>query len=72
MSYIAGPTIDIMKAGLDLWTEEGGMPYMPTFSQFVTEDEVALRIQNLTEWHRRYGHFWIGTGSLLPATSLPG
>jgi peptide/nickel transport system substrate-binding protein len=71
LSYIAGPTIDIMKAQLDLWTEEGGLPYEPTFSQFVTEEEAALRIQNLTEWHRRYGHFWVGTGPYFLQRAFP-
>jgi peptide/nickel transport system substrate-binding protein len=71
LSFIAGPTVEIMKNQLDLWTEEGGMPYEPIFSQFVAEEEMALRIENLTEWHRRYGHFWIGTGPYYLQRAFP-
>ena len=71
LSFIAGPTVEIMKSWLDVWTEEGGMPYEPTFSQFVDEAEVAQRIENLTEWHRRYGHFWIGTGPYYLQRAFP-
>jgi peptide/nickel transport system substrate-binding protein len=71
LSFISGPTIEIMKAKLDQWAEAGGLPYEPTFSQFVSEDEAALRIQNLTEWHRRFGHFWVGTGPYFLQRAFP-
>ncbi len=71
LSYIAGPTVEIMKAKLDQWTEEGGMPYEPIFSQFVDEAEVAERLANLTEWFRRYGHFWLGTGPYYLQRAFP-
>ena len=71
LSYIAGPTIEIMKGKLDQWTEEGGMPYAPIFSEYVDEAEVALRLENLTEWHRRYGHFWLGTGPYYLQRAFP-
>jgi peptide/nickel transport system substrate-binding protein len=76
LSYIAGPTIDIMKAQLDAWTglaaeTPGFTIYGPTLGQYVTAEEVDARIANLTEWHRRYGHFWVGTGPYFLQRAFP-
>jgi len=76
MSYIAGPTVVSLKGQLDAWTAAntetpGTMVYAPTLSQFVSAEEVATRIANLTEWHRRYGHFWIGTGPYFLQRAFP-
>jgi peptide/nickel transport system substrate-binding protein len=71
LSYIAGPSMDIMKAQLDAAQEEGWLPFEPTMSQFVSADEVASRYANLQEWYRRYGHFYIGTGPLYLQKAFP-
>ena len=62
LNYIAGPTIDILKADLDAIQAEGFIPFEPTLGQYVTPAEAEARYANLQEWFRRRGHFWLGTG----------
>jgi peptide/nickel transport system substrate-binding protein len=62
LNYIAGEPVGILKANLDEVLETGELPYAPTLGQFVTADEATQRFENLNEWHRARGHFWVGTG----------
>jgi peptide/nickel transport system substrate-binding protein len=71
MSYIAGPSMEILKAQLDAAQAEAWLPYAATMSQYVTAEEVAARYTNLQEWYRRYGHFYIGTGPLFLQRAFP-
>jgi peptide/nickel transport system substrate-binding protein len=71
LSYIAGPTIDILKAQLDSLQAEGFIPYAPTMGQYVTADEAEARYANLQEWFRRRGHFWVGTGPYYLERAFP-
>lgn len=61
-SLIAGPSLEVLGTELTAATEEGFIPYEPTLSQFVSEDEAATAYDNLAEFARRYGHYYIGTG----------
>lgn len=71
LSYIAGPTIDILKSNLDVAVEEGLIPYEATLSQFITADEAASRWSNLQEWVRTRNHFWVGTGPFYLERAFP-
>ncbi len=71
MSFIAGPSLEILKAQLDAAQAEGFIPYEPTLGQFVTAEEAAARYDNLQDWVRRYGHFWIGTGPYFLRQAFP-
>jgi peptide/nickel transport system substrate-binding protein len=71
LSYIAGPTIEILKAKLDEASEAGFIPYEATLGQYVSADEAAARYANLAEWFRRRGHFWIGTGPFYLERAFP-
>jgi peptide/nickel transport system substrate-binding protein len=71
MSYIAGPTLDLLKAALDTAEAEGYIPYEPTLGQYITADEAAARYANLQEWYRRRGHFWVATGPLYLEKAFP-
>lgn len=62
MSYISGPSLQILKKYLDQSVEEGYIPYASVMSDYVTADEVAERWANLKDWYAIQGHFWIGTG----------
>ena len=62
LSFIAGPTIELLATQLEIAQEENIMPYAPTMSEFITDEEVAERYSNLAEWYRTRGHFWVGTG----------
>jgi peptide/nickel transport system substrate-binding protein len=71
LSYIAGPTIDILKAQLDTIQAEGFIPYAPTMGQYVSAEEIEARYANLQEWFRRRGHFWIATGPFFLERAFP-
>ncbi len=71
ISYIAGPTLDIMKTELDAAQAEGFIPYAPTLGAYITADEAAARYANLQEFYRRYGHFYIGTGPFYLQRAFP-
>ncbi len=71
LSYIAGPTLDIMKAQLDAAQAEGFIPFAPTMGNYVSADEAAARYANLQEFYRRYGHFYVGTGPFYLQKAFP-
>ncbi len=62
MSFIAGPSLDILKTHLDQAQADTYIPYAPTMSQYVDEDEARQRYENLQTWYTAHGHFWLGTG----------
>jgi peptide/nickel transport system substrate-binding protein len=70
LNYISGPTIAVLKDQLDAAAAEGFLPYA-VMSEYISADEVAARYENLTEWHRRRGHFWIGTGPFYLERAFP-
>jgi len=71
MSYIAGPTIELLKARLDEAQAENLIPYEPTLGQYITAEEAEARYANLQEWYRRYGHFWVNTGPFYLQRAFP-
>jgi len=71
MSWIAGPTLDLMKAQLDAAEAEVYIPYEPTLGQYISADEAAARYANLQEWYRRYGHFWVVDGPYFLQKAFP-
>jgi peptide/nickel transport system substrate-binding protein len=71
MSFIAGPSLEILKGQLDAAQEEAFIPFEPTLGQFITAGEAATRYDNLQEWYRRYGHFWIATGPYFLQRAFP-
>jgi peptide/nickel transport system substrate-binding protein len=71
MSYIAGPTLELLKAQLDVAQAENLIPYEPTLGQYITAEEATLRYTNLQEWYRRYGHFWVNTGPYYLQKAFP-
>jgi len=71
MNYIAGPTLEIMKANLDTVQEEGTIPYEATLGDYISAEEAEARYANLQEWYRRYGHFWVSTGPLFLQRAFP-
>ena len=62
LNYIAGPTIEVLNDQLEEIQETGVIPYAEFLGQWVDDDEIQTRMDNLAEWHRRRGHFWVGTG----------
>jgi peptide/nickel transport system substrate-binding protein len=62
MSFISGPSLEILRAQLTSAAEEGFIPYPNVMSEFLTADEVAARYASLDSWYVRQGHFWVGVG----------
>lgn len=62
MSWVGGPSLEVLKKYLDQAKAEGYVPYEATLSQFLTPEEIALRYENLDKWYADHGHFWVGTG----------
>lgn len=71
LSYIAGPTIEIMKKHLDEVVASGEIPYAPTMSEYVDAAEAQARYANLAEWFRQRGHLWVGTGPFYLERAFP-
>jgi peptide/nickel transport system substrate-binding protein len=71
MSYIAGPSIDLLKAQLEAAAADAVIPYAPTLGQYITADEAAARYANLQEWVRRYNHFWVNSGPYFLQQAFP-
>lgn len=79
LSYIAGPTLDVMdsylrgdeEAGIEALLDTGAIPYEPTLGQYITADEAMARYENLAEWKRIRGHFWLGTGPFYLERAFP-
>ncbi len=61
-NLISGPSLEIMAGELISATEEAYIPYAPTLGQYVTAEEATARYDNLAEFARRYGHYYISTG----------
>jgi len=70
-SYIAGPSLAILETTLNQAVSDNHVPFAPTLSQFITEEEAAARWENYQDWHRRKGHFWIGTGPYYLEKAFP-
>jgi peptide/nickel transport system substrate-binding protein len=71
LSYIAGPTLEVLSNQLAFAQEEGWIPYEPTLGQYITAEEASSRYANLAEWNRTRGHFWIGTGPFYLERAFP-
>ncbi|MCB0080475.1 MAG: hypothetical protein KDE47_06080, partial [Caldilineaceae bacterium] len=51
MSYIAGPSIEVLAGHLADAQAENYIPYAPTLSQYITEEEAQARWDNLQAWY---------------------
>jgi len=73
MSFIGGPSLEILDKYLDQAIAENTIPYAPTMSAYITADEAAARYAGLKAWYSKHGHFWVGTGPYyLAAVDLNG
>jgi peptide/nickel transport system substrate-binding protein len=71
MSFLAGPSLDILKGYMTTAAGENLVPFAPTMGQFVTADEATLRWKNLQSWYSVQGHFWLGTGPFYVNKAFP-
>lgn len=62
MSWIGGPSLDILSKELDKAESTSYVPYAPTLGQYITADQAKARYDNLKAWYAAHGHYWVGTG----------
>lgn len=62
MSLIAGPSLSVLRRGLDLAGETGFVPYAGVLSDHMRDGEPAERYAALADWYAERNHFWIGDG----------
>lgn len=61
-NLVAGPSLEVLASELISATAESYIPYAPTLGQYVTAEDATARYNNLAEFARRYGHYYISTG----------
>ena len=71
LNYISGPTVDILKQQLDEAMANKSFPYAATLSKYISPEEAEARYNNLSEFFRRRGHFWVGTGPFFLQRAFP-
>ncbi len=65
MSFISGPSLEVLKKYMDKAADEGFIPYEATMKDYVTADEAKARYENLKKFYDEYKHFWEGTGPFI-------
>ncbi len=71
LSFVGGPSLEILSAKLDQAESESYIPFAPTLSQYITADEAATRYANLKAFYNEHGHFWLGTGPYMLDKAFP-
>ncbi|MEM4354109.1 MAG: ABC transporter substrate-binding protein [Candidatus Caldarchaeum sp.] len=61
-SFMAGPSIDILKKYLNTAIQQGFIPYEEVLGQYLTRQEAVQRYNNLKNWVDAKGHFLVGNG----------
>lgn len=62
VSWIDGPSLEILAAHLDNAAAQTRIPYEPTLGAYITAEDARGRYEDLKAWYKDHGHFWIGTG----------
>ena len=62
MSWVGGPSLEILDKYLEQAASESYIPYEPTMGQYVTKEEADARYANFKQWYADHGHFYVGTG----------
>ncbi len=62
MSFIGGPSMEILAKYLDQAIAEKTIPYAATLGEYITANQAVARYTNLKNWYTAHGHFWVGTG----------
>lgn len=62
MSWIGGPSLEILAKHLDASIAAGTVPFPNVLGEYITADQAKERYNNLKGWYTDHGHFWVGTG----------
>jgi len=62
ISFIGGPSLDLMSEALDKAIADQYVPYASVMSAYLTPEEAVARYEAMKAFKEKYGHFWIGSG----------
>ncbi len=62
ISFVGGPTLEILNKYLDQAIAENYIPFAPTMSEYLTAEEATARYAAVKAFYTEKGHMWIGTG----------
>jgi len=65
MSFISGPSMEVLEKYLGEAADEGFVPYAATLGEYISADEAAARYENLKKFYDEYEHFWVNTGPFI-------
>lgn len=71
LSYVGGPSLEILAKYLEQATTDSYIPFEPTLGQYITADEAKARYEALGAFYADHGHFWQGTGPYLLDKAFP-
>ncbi len=71
MSFISGPSMEVLEKYLQEASDEGFVPYANTLSEYITADEAKARYENLNNFYNEYKHFWVNTGPFILKAVYP-
>ncbi len=61
MDYTKGPSLAWLAGYTEDAIADAFIPYADFLSQYITEEEIVERYQNLRDWYGERGHFWTTT-----------
>lgn len=62
VSYISGPSLDILYSMMLECLTSGYRPYEPTMAAFLPLSEAVARWTLLESFYKKFGHFWVASG----------
>ncbi len=71
LSYIAGPTIEILRNHLDKAITDAFIPYEATLGKYISAENAVAKYQDLKNWYEQKGHFWVGYGPYFIERAYP-
>lgn len=71
LSYVGGPSLEILAKYLDQATTDSYIPFEPTLGQYITADEAKAHYEALAAFYDEHGHFWQGTGPYMLDKAFP-
>ncbi len=70
-SYIAGPSLDILRDMMLECLSTGYRPYEPTMAAFLPLSEAVSRWTLLENFYKKMGHFWVASGPFYLEKAYP-
>jgi peptide/nickel transport system substrate-binding protein len=71
LSYVGGPSLEILSRHLEQATTDSYIPFEPTLGQYITAEEAKARYEALGAFYTEHGHFWQGTGPYMLDKAFP-